>query len=93
MNGLKLVDAIAGVHTLGTSNTLDVQIRRRRSSTDNDMLSTKITISAAEYYARDGVINATYQAIATGDRIFIDVDAIHGTPAKGLYVTLVFKKG
>lgn len=91
LNGYNLIDALGSVSTSGATNTMDIQIRRKRSGTDNDMLSTKITIADAEYYARDGVIDTNYDDVATGDLLFIDVDAIHATPAKGLSVALTFE--
>lgn len=87
LNGYNIIDVIATVHTQGVTNTTDVQIRRRRSGSDVDVLSTKITIGA-EYYARDGVINASNDDVATGDLIFVDVDAIHTTAPKGLAITI-----
>ena len=91
MNGLVLTDAVASVHDKGTTNTTDIQIRRRRNGSDADMLQTKITIGD-EFYARDGVIDTANDDVATGDQIYIDVDAIHSTAPKGLSVTLVFQK-
>lgn len=91
LNGYELDDAIAGVDEQGVTGTTDVQIRRRRGAAEVDMLSTKITVGA-EYYARDGVINTSNDDIATGDKIYVDVDAVHsGTAPKGLTVTLTFK--
>lgn len=90
MNGLDLKAALAAVHTKGVTATTDVQIRRRRAGADADMLSTKITIGD-EYYAADGVIDAANDDLATGDMLFIDVDAIHsGTAPMGLSVSLTF---
>jgi len=90
MSGLELKAALAAVHTKGVTNTTDVQIRRRRAGSDADMLSTKITIGD-EYYAADGVIDAGNDDLATGDVLYIDVDAVHsGTAPKGLSVSLTF---
>jgi hypothetical protein len=90
MNGFLLTAALASVHTQGVTGTCDVQIRRRRSGSDADMLTTKITIGA-EYYAADGAINTANDDLDTGDQIFIDVDAVHsGTAPKGLSVTMTF---
>jgi hypothetical protein len=90
LNGLNLTAAIASVHTKGVTGTTDVQIRRRRAGTDVDMLSTKITIGD-EYHASDGVIDTDNDDVATGDQIYVDVDAVHsGTAPKGLSVALTF---
>ena len=90
LNGKNLTYAIAGVDTKGSANTTDVQIRRVRAGIPHDMLSTKITIATTEYFAKDGVINISYDDILEGDLIYIDVDAV-GTGTKGLTVTLVFE--
>lgn len=90
-NGLNLTDVLATVNTKGVTGTTDVQVRRRRAGAEVDMLSTKVTIGD-EYFARDGVINTSNDDIATGDEIYVDVDAIHsGTAAKGLSVILTFE--
>lgn len=92
MNGMNLVDALASVHTQGITGTTDVLVRRRRAGSDAEMLSTEITIGA-EYFASDGVIDGTKDDIATGDQLFVDVDAVHsGTAPKGLSVVLTFRK-
>ena len=84
-----LIDAVASVDEQGSTGTTDIQLRRVRSGSSVDMLSTKITIGA-EYYARDGVINTSNADVFTGDKIYVDVDAVHSTPPKGLTVTLTF---
>jgi len=90
LNGTNLTDAIAIVNTKGSANTTDIQIRRVRDGTEADMLSTKITIATDEYYASDGVIDTLYDDVATGDMLYIDVDAV-GTDAVGLSIGLTFK--
>ena len=89
MNGMDVVDATATVHTAGTTNTTDVIVRRRRSTTDVNVLSTPITIASAALTASDGVVDTDNDDLATGDLIFIDVDAISTTPAVGLVVVVV----
>lgn len=91
LNGFNLTAAIASVGTPGsTSGTTDIQIRRVRSGTPADMLSTKITLSTSEYFAADGVINTSNDDVNTGDLIYVDVDAVNGTPPSGLSITLTF---
>lgn len=90
INGWNLVGATASVVTAGTTGTLDIQVRRVRGADSADMLSTKITVNSAEYTASDGVVDAANDDVATGDMIFVDVDAVHTTAAKGLSVTLEF---
>lgn len=89
LDGWILKDVTAMVSTQGVTGATDIQIRRRRSGANADMLSTKVTIGA-EYFASDGVINATYEDVAEGDLLFVDVDAIHTTAPYGLSLTLKF---
>lgn len=95
MNGMELVGVIASVDTAGTTGTTDIQIRRVRGASAVDMLSTKATIDSGERdtatAATAYVINTSNDDLATADRIFIDLDAISTTAAKGLSVTLWFK--
>lgn len=95
MNGMNLVAAVAGVHTAGTTGTMDIQIRRRRSTTNADMLTVKLTIDSTEAdstTAATGItIDSANDDIQTGDKIYIDVDAVHTTPAQGLSTTLTFR--
>lgn len=93
LNGHDLVAVAACVQTAGTTNTMDIQIANVTQAVD--MLSTKITIDSAETdtltAATPAVINTSNDNVATGDRLRIDVDAVHTTPAKGLLVELTFK--
>lgn len=91
LNGWNIVDVQANVYTKGVTGTTDVQVRRQRGATDTDVLSTKVTIGD-EYYAADGTINTSNDDLATGDMIFVDVDAIHTTPPNGLSVVVVVQK-
>lgn len=96
LNGWNLVDVIASCQAYGSSGTTDIQVRRERdtagiSRTTADMLSTKVTISASQYWASDGVVNASYDDVQEGDIIYIDVDA-RSSGSTGLAVTLVFQK-
>lgn len=88
MNGMNIVAATASVHTAGTTNTTDIMIRRRRTATDADVLSTPITINSGANTASDGVVNTSNDDLATGDNIYVDVDAVSGTPATGLSVVI-----
>jgi hypothetical protein len=92
MDGMNLIDVVASVHTKGITGSTDVQIRRRRAGSDVDMLSTKITIGD-EFFASDEAVNTSNDDLATGDQIYIDIDAVHsGTSPKGLSAVLTFKK-
>jgi hypothetical protein len=91
-NGYNLTAVYASVVTAGTTGTCDIQIYNKTDS--QDMLSTKLTIDSAETRsttaATPAVINTTYDDVATGDVLQLDIDAVHTTPAKGLVVVLEF---
>lgn len=93
MNGWNLVGVAMNVYTAGTTNTTDVQIRNITQTAD--MLSTKLTIDSGETdsstAATPAVIDTNNDDVATGDKIAIDVDAVHTTAAKGLFVELIFQ--
>lgn len=90
MDNYRLYDVVASVHTKGITGTTDIQVRKRSSGSDVDMLTTKVTIGD-EFYARDEGINTANEDVLTGDQLYIDVDAVHsGTSPNGLSVTLVF---
>jgi hypothetical protein len=95
LNGYNLVACAAVVQTAGTTGTTDIQIRRVRSGSNADMLTTKITIDSGETdsstAATPAVINASNDDVATADVIRIDVDATSTTKAKGLLVELTFQ--
>lgn len=93
LNGMNLTGVAASVYTAGTTGTTDIQIRNKTDS--QDMLSTKLTIDSAETdtstAATPAVINTSYDDVATGDILAIDVDAVSTTPAKGLLVMMRFE--
>lgn len=95
LNGWNLIRAHAGLlGAQSTSGLPTIQIRRVRSGTPADMLSTKITIDANESTshtaATAAVIDTANDDVATGDLIYVDVD-VAGTGAKGLIVNLSFQ--
>ena len=94
MDGYNLVEVAANVHTAGTTNTTDVQVRNLTQT--QDMLSTVITIDSGETdtltAAAAAVIDTLTDDVATGDSIRIDVDAVSTTAAKGLLVELTFQE-
>lgn len=93
LNGWDLIRAEASLTTPSSSGVVTIQIRNVTDS--QDMLSTRITIDQGEYTsytaATPAVINTSYDDVATGDRLAVDVD-VAGTGAKGLSVILTFKK-
>lgn len=92
LNGYNLTGAHGFVTTVSSSGTPTIQIRNVTDSVD--MLSTRITIDANEYTsytaAAAAVVDATYDDVATGDRLAVDVD-VAGTGAKGLGIVLTFQ--
>lgn len=92
INGMDLISAHACVYTPSTLGQVTLQIH---NDTDGfDMLTTPITIDANEYSsytaATPPVVNTSYDDVATGDRIRIDVDSV-GTGTRGLDIILVFR--
>lgn len=87
MDGMSLTDCEAYVTTPGAN-----LIQLRKSFTNVDMLSTRITIDSGEYNSMDAavqpVINEAVAEVAHGDHISIDVDTGGG---KGLGVYLTFE--
>lgn len=94
LNGMDLVAVAASVSTVSSSGTPTIQLRRKRSGSDVDMLSTRITIDANEVdsatAAAAAVINTSNDDVATGDQIYFDVD-VAGTGTKGLVVEMQFR--
>ncbi len=91
MNGLNLIAVKAG-HAVTGAGALNVQVRRRRSGSSVDMLSTALTVDTTEEdsstAATAAVINTSNDDLATNDKIFIDVDG--ASAALGTMVTLTF---
>jgi hypothetical protein len=92
-NGMNLINADAYVTTVSSSGTPTFTITNVTDATT--MLSTSITIDANEYTsytaATAPAINASYDDVATGDRIKIKC-TVAGTGTKGSGVILVFQK-
>jgi hypothetical protein len=92
MAAYNLTDVLVSVYTPGTGGSeTQVQVRRRRAGASENMLSTMVTLSAAEYTQDDGVIDESYDDVNAGDQIFIDIKSVTATAApKGLSVALTF---
>lgn len=94
LNGMNLVDADGVVTTVSSSGTPTIALRRERSGSAVDMLSTNITIDANEKTSYTAVtapvINGTNDDVATGDIIYADLDTV-GTGAKGHGAVLTFR--
>lgn len=95
MNGMNLVSAVAAVDTAGTTGTTNIMIRRRRQVTNADMLTVALTIDSTEADSTTAATGMTIDGanddVATGDKIYIDVDAVSTTPAQGLSTVLTFR--
>ena len=93
-SGLELIRSYFSVDTPGVataSETMAIQIRRKRGAVEVDMLSVKVTLAEALYHASNGTVNPTNAGVLVGDRLKIDIDAIHlDTAALGLQGTLTF---
>ena len=86
--GMNITAVGAYVYTAGTTNSTTVQIRNVTQTAD--ILSTLISIDTTEVSSRTAatpaVINTSEDDLTLGDRLAIDVDAVHTTAAKGLTV-------
>jgi hypothetical protein len=96
-NGAELVTftAHSGLDASDTGpagSTMDIQLRRVRSGTDADMMSTKIGIADGADVSAAGAVNTSNDDVATGDLIHIDIDQVgSGTAGKGLVLVIGFK--
>lgn len=96
LHGWNVVAVTAAHVTAGTGTgvqTTDIQIRRVRSGTPTDILTTKLTIDEDEIDSGTAAvpagINTSNDDLAAGDQLFIDVDAVTGSGAPvGLTVTI-----
>lgn len=93
LDGMDLVAVHLEAVTAGTTNTMDVQIY----NVDNtlDMLSTVLTLDSGEKgsdtAATPAIVNTSNDHVNTNDVVRIDIDAVHDTPAAGVYCTLSFR--
>lgn len=92
LNGWNLVSVFGAVYTVSSSGTPTFQVHNLTDT--QDMLSTTLTIDASEFNsstaATAAVINASFDDVATGDRIRLDVD-VAGTSTAGGDVILGFR--
>lgn len=92
MNGMVLKDFTCAVSDLNSAASGDttVVLRRVRGATAADMTSTGVTIAYGDYTASDETIDTANDDVATGDKIFVDVNAITTAAHKGLGCTATF---
>jgi hypothetical protein len=93
LNGMNLVDLTCSVSDLNSaaSGTTTVVLRRVRGATAVDMTSTGVTIAYNEHTASDETVDTDNDDVATGDKIFVDVNAVTSAAQKGLYCTASFR--
>jgi hypothetical protein len=90
MNGMNLVRAQAMVATAGTTNATTIQVRNLTKYSSNDALSTAISIASGDTVGTAGTVNASYDDVATNDKIKVYVTAQSTTKPKGLWVVLEY---
>lgn len=92
--GKNLIAAAIALSNSSSSGLPTVQLRRKRSGSDVDMLSTKLSINVSatdsEGATTPAVIDTVNDDVAEKDQIYIDVD-LAGTGATGLVGTLTFE--
>jgi hypothetical protein len=93
MDGMNLVDLTCSVHALNSaaSGATTVVLRRVRGATAADMTSTGVTINYDEYTASDETVDTSNDDVQTGDKIYVDVNAITSAAHQGLSCTAVFQ--
>jgi hypothetical protein len=91
LNGMNITAVQADVITAGTTGSMTVQIARIRSGASVDVLSALMAIDSTEVSSATGTtgtINTSNDDLATGDKLRVDIDAIHTTPAQGLIISI-----
>ncbi len=91
LNGANVTSVVATVATPGTTGTTNVDVDRFRAGAGVDVCTQNAVIDTLEYSSATGTaatINATNDDLATGDFLYINVDAVHTTPAQDLSVTI-----
>lgn len=95
VNGWRLEYVAASLDVASSNGIPTFQIRRKRSGSDVDMFTTKITIDQDETDTASAatvqVINTSNDDVATGDRLYFDCD-VSGTGAQGYQAYLTFRR-
>ncbi len=89
MDGMNITDVLATVTDKGITGTTDVTVYKKDPAEGTvEVLSTDVTIGD-EFFASDGVINTSFDDLATGDQLYVTVTGIHsGTAPNGLTVVI-----
>lgn len=93
MNGMNLIDLTCSVHDLNSAASGDttVVVRRVRGASAVDMTSTGVTIAYTDYTASDETVDTSNDDLETGDKLYVDVNAITTAAQKGLSCTAMFQ--
>lgn len=75
----------AGVENLNDVGVTITPIRHR------DMTSTGVTVSYNEYTASDETVDTSNDDLATGDKLYVDINAVTTAAQKGLHCTATFE--
>lgn len=87
LNGLNISAVICTVYDPGVGGTMTIQLKRRRAGSNVDILSSPLTLNAANQFSTTATIDTGNDDLATGDIIFPEVLTVHSTtPANGLSV-------
>lgn len=93
LSGLDLKSCGGHLYTAATSGVVQVQFARLSAASAIDMLTSKLEWDATEKDTATAgsaaVINASYDDVATGQEVRVDIDAA-GSGAKGMEVRLAF---
>jgi hypothetical protein len=93
LDGWRLSGVYGTLSVASSSGQPEVQLRRNRGGSDEDMLSDPLKFDETEtdttVPGNPYAIDSSNDGVATGDRIYVDVDAA-GTGAQGLHVVLTF---
>lgn len=90
LNGMNVVGFTCTVYNLNSASggATTAQLRRSRAGTDADVLSSALSIAYTAYTA-NGTINTSYDDLATGDLLFVDIDSVTtGAAQKGFACTM-----
>ena len=92
LDGYDLVSVTVTVEDKGVTGTTHVVLRSWRGGVAAALTSTGVTVGD-EWFAADSTIDTANDDVLQGDRIYIDIDAIHsGTAPNGCDVVLEFRK-
>lgn len=87
LDGHEIVGVQGHVTAAGTTDTMDVQLHNVTQSVD--ILTDLLQFASGAKASDDGeTVNESNNALAANDEIRFDIDAVHSTPAEGLFLAL-----